>query len=112
RDDQGFRHPWPCPHYATVLLPRQEDFVAGKNGPSCRERGRIFVLGTRNEENWRPDMRTDDLSVPTITAFERSPDGGKGQARDMRVRWAFEEVGQPYDVRPVSFAALKEPAHL
>ena len=47
----------------------------------------------------------------TITAFERSPDGGKGMARDMRVRWALEEVGQPYDVRPVSFAAMKAPAH-
>jgi glutathione S-transferase len=47
----------------------------------------------------------------TITAFERSPDGGKGLARDMRVRWALEEVGQPYQVRLVSFRALKEPAH-
>src|SRR5690554_3148570 len=49
--------------------------------------------------------------IPTITAFERSPDGGRGLARDMRVRWALEEVGQPYDVRLVSFNALKEPAH-
>jgi glutathione S-transferase len=49
---------------------------------------------------------------PTITAFERSPDGGKGLARDTRVRWALEEVGQPYDVRLVSFQAMKEPAHL
>jgi glutathione S-transferase len=48
----------------------------------------------------------------TITAFERSPDGGKGLARDTRVRWALEEVGQPYQVRPVSFHAMKEPAHL
>ena len=48
----------------------------------------------------------------TITAFERSPDGGKGLARDTRVRWALEEVGQPYEVRLVSFAALKEPRHL
>jgi glutathione S-transferase len=48
----------------------------------------------------------------TITAFERSPDGGKGLARDTRVRWALEEVGQPYRVRLVSFGALKEPAHL
>ena len=47
----------------------------------------------------------------TITAFERSPDGGKGLARDMRVRWALEEVGQPYDVRLVSFEEMKEPAH-
>lgn len=48
----------------------------------------------------------------TITAFDRSPDGGKGLARDTRVRWALEEVGQPYEVRLVSFAALKAPAHL
>ncbi|MGZ8362173.1 MAG: glutathione S-transferase family protein [Allosphingosinicella sp.] len=47
----------------------------------------------------------------TITAFERAPDRGQGLARDMRVRWALEEVGQPYDVRLVSFAAMKEPAH-
>ena len=48
----------------------------------------------------------------TITAFERSPDGGKGLARDTRVRWALEEAGQAYQVRLVSFAAMKEPAHL
>src|ERR1700689_327366 len=47
----------------------------------------------------------------TITAFERSPDGGKGLARDTRVRWALEEVGQSYEVRLVSFRAMKEPAH-
>jgi glutathione S-transferase len=47
----------------------------------------------------------------TITAFELSPDGGKGLARDMRVRWALEEVGQSYEVRLVSFHAMKEPAH-
>lgn len=49
--------------------------------------------------------------VPIITAFERSPDRGKGLARDMRVRWALEEVGQPYEVRLVSFKAMKQPAH-
>src|SRR6266571_7474396 len=49
--------------------------------------------------------------IPTITAFERSPDRGRGLARDLRVRWALEEVGQPYDVRLVSFTELKEPAH-
>jgi glutathione S-transferase len=47
-----------------------------------------------------------------ITAFESSPDGGKGLARDTRVRWALEEVGQPYKVRLVSFGAMKQPAHL
>lgn len=49
--------------------------------------------------------------IPTITAFESSPDRGRGLARDMRVRWALEEVGQPYEVRLVSFKAMKEPAH-
>jgi glutathione S-transferase len=50
--------------------------------------------------------------TPIITAFERSPDRGRGLARDMRVRWALEEVGQPYDVRLLSFKEMKEPAHL
>jgi glutathione S-transferase len=49
--------------------------------------------------------------TPTITAFERSPDRGKGLARDMRVRWVLEEVGRPYEVRLVSFSAMKESAH-
>jgi len=48
----------------------------------------------------------------TITAFDRSPDGGKGLARDTRVRWALEELGLPYEVRFVSFKTMKEPAHL
>jgi glutathione S-transferase len=48
----------------------------------------------------------------TITAFKSSPDQGQGQARDMRVRWALEEVGQPYEVRLVTFKEMKEPAHL
>lgn len=47
----------------------------------------------------------------TITALERSPDGGKGLARDTRVRWALEEAGLPYAVRLVSFSALKNAAH-
>jgi len=50
--------------------------------------------------------------IPTITAFEQSPDRGRGLARDTRVRWALEEVGQSYQVRLVSFKAMKEPAHL
>ena len=50
--------------------------------------------------------------TPTITAFERSPDRERGLARDMRVRWALEEVGQAYDVRLVSVEALKQPLRL
>jgi glutathione S-transferase len=50
--------------------------------------------------------------TPTLTAFAQSPDRGRGLARDMRVRWALEEVGQPYEVRLLSFAQMKEPAHL
>ncbi|NUS61188.1 MAG: glutathione S-transferase family protein [Lysobacter sp.] len=48
----------------------------------------------------------------TITAFDRSPDGGKGLARDTRVRWALEEAGQPYEVRLVPRDEMKQPAHL
>src|SRR3546814_6308732 len=66
--------------------------------------------------DWSSDVCSSDLTrsrpmIPTITAFERSPDRGKGLARDMRVRWVLEEVGQPYDVRLLSFTAMKEPAH-
>ena len=50
--------------------------------------------------------------IPTITAFAMSPDEGQGLARDMRLRWALEEVGQPYDVRLVSFKEMKEASHL
>ena len=50
--------------------------------------------------------------TPTITAFANSPDRGQGQARDMRVSWALEELGQPYDVRLVSFDEMKQPPHL
>ncbi len=49
---------------------------------------------------------------PTITAFKTSPDRGRGLARDMAVRWALEEVGQPYDVRLVTFPEMKAPAHM
>jgi hypothetical protein len=50
--------------------------------------------------------------IPAMTAFQSSPDRGRGPARNMRVRRALEEVGQPYDVHPLSFEAMKKPAHL
>jgi len=49
---------------------------------------------------------------PILTAFATSPDRGQGLARDMRVRWALEEVGKPYDVRLLTFKAMKQPDHL
>ncbi|WP_246057708.1 glutathione S-transferase family protein [Arenibacterium halophilum] len=52
------------------------------------------------------------MIMPTLTAFKDSPDKGAGLARDMRVRWALEEVGQPYDVRLVTSQQMKNPAHL
>src|ERR1700727_2280962 len=60
---------------------------------------------------WRHAITRRLPMTPTITAFERSPDRGRGLARDTRVRWALEEVGQPFEGRLVSFAAMKEPAH-
>src|SRR5262245_66555490 len=59
-----------------------------------------------------PNRRRGEAMTILITAFERSPDGGAGLARDTRVRWALEEVGQPYEVRLVSVQAKTEPAHL
>ena len=52
------------------------------------------------------------MQGPIITAFAQSPDRGRGQARDMRVRWALEEVGQPYQVRLVTFDDMRAPDHL
>ena len=60
-------------------------------------------------------MQSSTRSVhvtPTITAFARSPDRGRGLGRDMRVRWALEEVGQPYNERLLSFGEMKERTHL
>jgi len=70
------------------------------------------ALNLREQVNRMPNLRSRNRTPPTITAFARSPDRGKGLARDMRVRWALEEVGQPYDVRLVSFTEMKQPAHL
>jgi glutathione S-transferase len=63
------------------------------------------------EAQWHHPISRSLPMTPTITAFERSPDRGKGLARDMPVRWALEEVGQPYNVRLVSFSEMKGPAH-
>ena len=49
---------------------------------------------------------------PILTAFKNSPDKGRGLARDMRVRWALEEVGQPYEVQLLSFEQLKQDSHV
>src|SRR6202011_3820297 len=93
---------------------------------TCRIGSGPFVLGsykarrvTHAEDNrrrhgfhgWRHAITRSVPMTPTITAFERSPDRGKGLARDMRVRWALEEVGQPYDVRLLSFSEMKKSAH-
>lgn len=47
----------------------------------------------------------------TITAFANSLDQGKGLARDMTVRWALEEVGQPYEQRLIPWEDFRKPAH-
>jgi glutathione S-transferase len=60
----------------------------------------------------RPWAIQENGMTITITAFEKSPDQGVGLARDMRVRWALEEVGQPYEVRLVPWKKFKEPPHL
>jgi glutathione S-transferase len=76
--------------------------LASTIDPSAAGHGPLWDL--------KPKLRRSMTIV--VTAFERSPDGGKGLARDTRVRWALEEVGQPYEVRLVSLTAKREPAHL
>src|SRR5262249_48657307 len=74
-------------------------------------RARPWLLRSASATDDFRQGRRPSMTI-TITAFERSPDGGKGLARDTRVRWALEEVGQPYEVRLVSFRAMKQPQHL
>ena len=89
-------------------------------GPRARARPHVLADAPTHRRFCEPEAPPSSTTPPstptrpwiTITAFERSPDGGKGLARDTRVRWALEEVGQPYEVRLVSFRAMKEPAHL
>jgi glutathione S-transferase len=98
-----------------------EDVISEIQRKKTRSSMSISALPERRVDKWlsgtqrntsRGDITMTLPTTPTITVFERSPDRGKGLARDMRVRWALEEVGQPYQVRLVSFAAMKEPAHL
>lgn len=49
---------------------------------------------------------------PIVSVFDTSPDGGRGLARDMPVRWALEEAGRSYGIRLMSFTALKEAEYL
>jgi glutathione S-transferase len=56
-------------------------------------------------------MSSDTIGKPTITAYDWVPDFAKGYVRDLRVRWALEEVGQPYEVRYLAQGSQKAPAH-
>jgi glutathione S-transferase len=56
---------------------------------------------------------TDTAPQPVLTAFNWVPDFARGVVRDLRVRWALEEIGRPYgtellsarDPRPDSYLA-------
>src|SRR4051812_6362269 len=82
-----------------------------RDGVGFRRRCPSFRSSDANTDTDDMHTRSPPMTI-TITAFDRSPDGGRGLARDTRVRWALEEVDQPYEVRLVPFAALKQPAHL
>jgi len=87
------------------------DFRPGD--PSLRQE-RIALARIRDQPRARQPAsnRTETAMTATITAFRHSPDRGRGLARDMRVRWALEEAGQPCQVRLLSFEEMKQPAHL
>ena len=92
-------------------LPQWE---VGNTGGRASQLAFVWFPHARKPEAWAlvVTQAEEESRMPIITAFEASPDEGQGHARDMRVRWAFEEVGQPYDVKLRSFEALKQPAHL
>ena len=46
--------------------------------------------------------------LPTITTFGWVPEFARGFVRDMRPRWAFEEVGQPYAVNLIADSKCPE----
>lgn len=48
---------------------------------------------------------------PIVSMFKNPPDGGRGFHRDFRVRWALEEVGQPYCVRLLPFSQMRRPEY-
>lgn len=48
----------------------------------------------------------------TVTAFDWVPAFAQGHVRDLRVRWALEEEGFPYQVEVVTQGAQKHPSHL
>lgn len=98
---------WRC-----IRVPRSlRRQVARIGGCSCALSERGFLLRPWVATIVCLSTEVETAMTPTITAFERSPDRGRGLARDMRVRWALEEADQRYDVRLVSFRELKQPAH-
>src|SRR3954469_961792 len=81
-------------------------------GDEFRARARSLCCDAGRDTRRSSDARHRRPLMIVITAFDRSPDGGMGLARDTRVRWALEEVGQPYEVRFVSLREKTGPAHL
>ena len=49
--------------------------------------------------------------MPTLTTFRAVPSFAVGHVRDLRVRWALEEAGEPYDVRLIGFEEKESPAY-
>jgi glutathione S-transferase len=51
------------------------------------------------------------VTLPVITALRWVPPGAQGLVRDLRARWAFEEVEQPYRVELLDLQSIKQPFH-
>ena len=49
---------------------------------------------------------------PLVTAFDWVPDFARGLVRDLRVRWALEEIGAPYDTELLSARAPRPEEYL
>jgi glutathione S-transferase len=51
-------------------------------------------------------------TTPVVTAFEWVPDFARGLVRDLRVRWALEEIGRPYETELLDARAPRPEAYL
>ena len=51
-------------------------------------------------------------SRPVVTAFEWVPEFARGLVRDLRVRWALEEIGAPYDTELLNARLPRPEAYL
>jgi glutathione S-transferase len=70
-----------------------------ENSPSPRASDiplRVKRIRIINADPGVPDMPLDHAAETVVTGFSHVPPFARGLVRDLRVRWACEEIGRPY----------------